>query len=149
MSASKIMFYHATETSVIAVLFELLKKSLQARKRCLVVFDTLENASHISSRLWKFQEDFIMPHGLITEEFPEKQLILLSDNTKNINNSDYIFFIGRMNVTDFNHFERSIVIFDNSCDITKDHIRQEFKQLRLANHEVTYYQQHQNLWISK
>ena len=146
----QIMFYHAVETSVIAVLFDLLKKSLQSYKRCLVCVDNLENAKQISENLWQCQSDFILPHGIINEAMPDKQPILLTDNTDNINNADYIFFIGQVAIKNTEHFERSIVIFDNHSEETKSYIREQFKSLKNnANISLSYYQQKENRWVLK
>ncbi len=144
-----VMFYHALETSAVAVLFELLKKSFQDNKRCLVCVDTLDNADVMSENLWKHQDDFILPHGLITQEMPDKQPILLTNNTENINHADYIFFIGLVQITDIEHFKRCVVIFDDMSETVKDHARNQFKILKNNNITVKYYQQINNKWHLK
>ena len=143
---SDIMFYHAIETNMIAVLFELLKKSFKDNKRCLVCIDTPENATNISESLWAFQDNFILPHGLITEDMPDKQPILLTHNTDNINNADYIFFIGLIQITDTEHFKRCIVIFDDTSEDIKLHTREQFKLLKKNNVTLKYYQQTNGKW---
>ena len=143
------MFYHALETSAVAVLFELLKKSFQDNKRCLVCVDTLNNADVMSENLWKHQDDFILPHGLITQEMPDKQPILLTNNTENINHADYIFFIGLVQITDIEHFKRCVVIFDDMSETVKDHARNQFTILKNNNITVKYYQQINNKWHLK
>jgi DNA polymerase III subunit chi len=127
---NQVMFYHANQTSAVVVLFDLLKKSLKNNKKCLVCCDTLENAKGISDDLWIFQSDFILPHGIINEAMPDKQPVLLTDNTDNINQSDYIFFIGHTLIKDTECFERSIVIFDNHSEVIKSYMREQFKALK-------------------
>lgn len=133
---NQVMFYHANTNSAVAVLFDLLKKSLKNTKKCLVCCDNLDTATHISEYLWKIQSDFIVPHGIITEAMPDKQPVLLTDNTENINQSDYIFFIGHVLIKDTEYFERSIVIFDNHSDAIKSYMREQFKSLK-SNPDVT------------
>lgn len=143
------MFYHALETHVTGVLFELLKKSLEQSKRILVRTDSFETAEKLSNDLWKFQDNYVLPHGLVCEEMPDKQPILLTYHQENLNNADYIFFIGQVEIADFSDFadyQRAIVIFDDTSDAIKDHMRQEFKKLKQNKIQVTYYQQRQGKW---
>jgi DNA polymerase IIIc chi subunit len=149
MSDKKIMFYHATQTSMIAVLFELLKKSFQNNKKSLVYVDTHQNAAQISDDLWKFTDDFILPHGLITEEMPDKQPILLTHTLNNLNNADYIFFIGQVDISDITDFERYIVIFDDSSEHIKTHVREHYINLKNAGKTALYYKQQDGAWVSK
>ncbi len=138
---NQVMFYHANQTSAVAVLFDLLKKSLKDSKKCLVCCDTLDTANNISEYLWKIQSDFILPHGIITEAMPDKQPVLLTDNTDNINQSNYIFFIGHVLIKDTEFFERSIVIFDNHSDAIKSHMREQFKSLKNNQDVILTYNQ--------
>jgi len=80
---------------------------------------------------------------------PDKQPILLTYHQENLNNADYIFFIGQVEIADFSDFadyQRAIVIFDDTSDAIKDHMRQEFKKLKQNKIQVTYYQQRQGKW---
>lgn len=145
----KIMFYHATETNTVCVLFELLKKSFTSGKRCLVCIDTAENAKVISEKLWALNDDFILPHGLSLEEMPDKQPILLTHTMENLNKADYIFFIGQMKIDDTGNFERHIVIFDDYNMDTKNYMRDVFKRLKSENKTVLYYKQQAGAWVQK
>lgn len=149
MSDKKIMFYHATQTSMVEVLFELLKKSFQNHKKSLVYVDTHQNATKISDDLWKIADDFILPHGLITQEMPDKQPILLTHTLNNLNDADYIFFVGQVDINDAHDFERSIVVFDNSSEIIKSHVREHYINLKKTGKTVLYYKQQNGAWVSK
>lgn len=144
-----VMFYHVVETNKVAVLFELLKKSFESRKRCLVHIDTLENAQQISDQLWRAQDDYILPHGIINEAMPDKQPILLTDKLENVNQADYIFFIGKSDIVEFESYKRCVVIFDDYSDDIKIHFRSEYKRLREQGSPLTYYQQVQGKWVAK
>jgi|GEM_PF-4216145 len=142
----EIMFYHALETDKNAVLFTLLKKSLSLNKRVIIRTIDLESAQNISDDLWQAQADFILPHGLICEPMADKQPVLITYHTENVNQADYIFFLGAVDVTDFTQYERCIVIFDEHSDTIKAHMRQQFKMLKENQQSVNYYQQRQGKW---
>jgi DNA polymerase III subunit chi len=149
MSDKKIMFYHATETNMVGVLFELLKKTFLSHKKCLVCVDTFDNMTQISEKLWALNDDFILPHGLITQIMPDKQPILLTQTTDNLNGADYLFFIGQVTITDTPIFERYIVIFDDNDDDIKNYIRESYVALKKENKNVIYYKQQAGAWVQK
>lgn len=143
------MFYHAVETNMYAVLFELLKKSFQSKKRCLVHTHSLEYAAEISQKLWAAQDNYILPHGLVSEKNAVDQPILLTDQLENHNQAEYLFFTGNCDITYSQAYQRHIVIFDDHTDIIKSNMRTQFKSLKAQQIPITYYQQIQGKWLEK
>lgn len=144
--SAEISFYHALETDQENVLFLLLKKSLAQGKKSLIRTPSFEVAQALSEFLWQAQPNFILPHGLICEPDADKQPILISYHPENVNQADYLFFIGSVTIEDLDDFTRIIVIFDDRCPTTKAHMRQEYKRLKAQNMPLAYYQQQQGKW---
>ena len=144
---SEIMFYHAIETDMRTVLYQLLQKSLAQSKRSLIYVVDLEAAQKLSDFLWAHRKDYIMPHGLVCETLPEHQPILITYRTENLNKADYIFFIGAVNIEIFDQFHRIIALFDDTDDGIKNHFRSEYKRLKNQDNSLKYYQQQNGKWV--
>ena len=136
-------FYHLTRSSADEALPMLLQKTLQADKRALVCCQSQQKAQ-ISSAVWSFGEASWMPHGIEGKDDDDAELcpIWICDNpSNNANNSQFVFFVNGITPQSFDDKERVFVLFDGNDTGALEAARRQWKDLRDAGHDLSYWQQ--------
>ena len=89
---AEISFYHLINSTLEEALPVLLKKTLDAGKRAVVMAETNERLETLSSILWTAEPDSWIPHGSLKDGHLEHQPIWLTTSLENPNKATYLFF---------------------------------------------------------
>lgn len=144
-----IRFYHLQEYSTEQALPMLIEKTLQRDLRSLVIASSEHRLSQLSQALWTFRDDSFLPHGTISDPYPEKQPVLLSTEIDNLNESQILFLTDR---ADFpaqpDQFTIIATLFDHRDQEAVQRARTAWKTLK-DDHQLTYWQQISNKWVKQ
>ena len=124
---SKIDFYHLTQTDMEAVLLMLLKKTLAAGKRALVLCPQ-PAASAIDTDLWTRESDSWFAHGLDDADGQDIAKIWISTNMSvNPINAEFAFLLHGSEPADISQFERVFNLFDGRSEAQVQQARDQWK----------------------
>jgi len=144
---SEILFYHLTETSLEQVLPSLIMRSIERGWNVALQCPDEEICKKLDIFLWTFAERSFLPHGTVSDDYPEEQPVLLSLDDKNRNNAYVGFSVAGAIAENPQNYRRLCVIFDGQN-------AEELQRARLAwkkwsgeeeggkkCYELTYWQQ--------
>jgi len=138
---TEILFYHMTESTLEEALPALLEKTLQRGWRAAVQTGTEERRDALDAHLWTFREDSFLAHGLDRDPHAEEQPVLLTTGAENRNGATVRFLVDGARPPDLSAYERAIFLFDGHDQQQIEAAREEWKTLKAAGHDVTYWQQ--------
>ena len=137
---SKIDFYHLTQTNMEAVLLMLLKKTLAAGKKALVLCPQ-PVASALDTDLWTREPDSWFAHGLDDAEGQNIAKIWISTDTAvNPINAEFVFLLHGSEPADIGEYERVFNLFDGRSEAQLQQARDQWKRWGdLASAERGYF----------
>jgi len=138
---AEIWFYHLERSSLDQVLPELLEKTLGRGWRALVYGRDAGVLDALDERLWTWRADSFLPHGRSGDERASRQPILLSGDMDNANGAQALFVIDGGEFGDLSSYERCLVIFDGRDDAAVARAREQWKQVKAAGNEASYWRQ--------
>ncbi|MFK0163791.1 DNA polymerase III subunit chi [Rhizobium sp. NPDC090279] len=138
-----VLFYHLTESKLEDALPPLIDKSVE--RGWLVAVQMREPARRdlLDNHLWIYREDSFLPHGTDEDEMANRQPVLLTVSTDNINNATVRFFIDGAEVADVGAYQRVVLMFDGYDQEQLESARAQWKRLKGEGHNLTYWQQTQ------
>ena len=147
---AEISFYHLINSTLEEVLPVLLKKTLDAGKRAVVMAGTNERLETLSSILWTAEPDSWIPHGSLKDGHPEYQPIWLTISWENPNQATYLFLTDGATVESLEGFERCFDLFDGNEIASVQAARNRWTELKNGSHDRNYWQQNgQGKWEKK
>ena len=147
---AEISFYHLINSTLEEVLPVLLKKTLDAGKRAVVMAGTNERLETLSSILWTAEPDSWIPHGSLKDGHPEHQPIWLTISWENPNQATYLFLTDGATVESLEGFERCFDLFDGNEITSVQAARDRWTELKNGSHDRNYWQQNgQGKWEKK
>ena len=106
----------------------------------------------INSLLWTYSEEAFLPHGTTKDGMSDLQPIFLSADDNTPNNATFLFLVdgADINISDISKYERVFNIFDGNSQDSLTQARTIWKELKLLNVELHYWQQDVNgYWNEK
>ena len=147
---AEISFYRLTNSTLEEGLPVLLKKTLDAGKRAVVMAETSERLDTLSSILWTAEPDSWIPHGSLKDGHPEHQPIWLTISWENPNQATYLFLTDGATAESLEGFERCFDLFDGNEIASVKAARDRWTELKSAFHDRNYWQQNgQGNWEKK
>ena len=147
---SEISFYHLINSTLEEVLPVLLKKTLDAGKRAVVMAETNERLETLSSILWTSEPDSWIPHGSLKDGHPEHQPIWLTISWENPNQATYLFLTDGATAESLEGFDRCFDLFDGNEIASVQAARDRWTELKNEVHDRNYWQQNgQGKWEKK
>jgi len=146
---TEIGFYHLTRSGLEQALPQLLQKTMDAKKRALIVLGSAERVQWLSDQLWTFESASWLPHGSKKDGDPELQPIWLDTSDENANGAQFVFLADGGEVSDVSAFERCFDLFDGRDDDAVASARARWKTLKDDGHDLTYWQQGERGWEKK
>lgn len=141
----ELLFYHLEQATLERVLPDLLSKSLERGWRAIVETNKHEQMEALDTMLWTYSPDSFLAHSTTNETLSEdtlqKQPILITDKTENLNNANIRFFIDSGDVTLHQGYERLVYIFNGNNEADLKRAREQWKAAKAAEIEATYWQQ--------
>jgi DNA polymerase-3 subunit chi len=138
---AEVLFYHMTESTLEDTLPALLEKTLQRGWRAAVQTGTEERRDALDAQLWVFRDDSFLAHGTDRDLYPEDQPVLLTTGPENGNGASVRFIVDGARAPDVSAYERAIFLFDGHDQEQIEAAREQWKSLKAAGHDVTYWQQ--------
>ncbi|MGV3278835.1 DNA polymerase III subunit chi [Rickettsiales bacterium LUAb2] len=135
-----INFYGVSSITKEKALIKLLEKTIETNKKAIVFSNSLDKLQALDDTLWTSAN--WLPHALISDEFKEKQLILLTDKLESLpNKPNYLFVIDDSEVVFLDSFERLFIIFYNQDDNEINFAKEKWKFYKKAGYNLKYFQQ--------
>ena len=138
---AEISFYHLINSTLEEVLPVLLKKTLDAGKRAVVMAGTSERLETLSSILWTAEPDSWIPHGSLKDGHPEHQPIWLTISWENPNQATYLFLTDGATAESLEGFDRCFDLFDGNEIASVQAARDRWTKLKNEFHDRNYWQQ--------
>jgi DNA polymerase-3 subunit chi len=136
-----IFFYHLERSSLETALPELLEKTLEAKKRALVLAQFDAQVEELSDVLWAYKSESWLPHGTSTDGFAAQQPVWLSSLDENANGSSFLFLTNGAASDNVAEYERCFELFDGNNPDAVISARKRWKVYKEAEHKLAYYQQ--------
>lgn len=139
---TEILFYHLQRQPLEAVLPTLVEKSLDRGWRVVVQATTEERLAALDDHLWTYSDESFLPHGTDREPDAAEQLVVLTLAERNPNDASIRFLVESASLpADAGLYQRVVVMFDGSDEEALSLAREQWKAVKAAGHEATYWQQ--------
>ncbi|MBX4336186.1 DNA polymerase III subunit chi [Bartonella raoultii] len=136
-----ILFYHLMQSTLEDILPTLIERALTRFGKVTIQCVSEERRDAIDSRLWVYDDESFIGHGTECDQYPNFQPVFLTTGQENPNNSQIRFLIEGAICSDIDVYQRLVVIFDGQNDEQLNLIRTQWKKYKMANHNLTYWQQ--------
>jgi DNA polymerase III subunit chi len=138
---TEVLFYHLTESTLEQALPSLLEKSLERGWRAAVQAGSEERRDALDTLLWTFRDDSFLAHGMDRDPHAAQQPILLTTGPGNDNEARIRFIVDGAEPPDLGGYERGVIMFDGHDEEQLAAARSQWRALKAAGHDVTYWQQ--------
>ncbi len=138
---AEILFYHLTESTLDEALPGLLERSLSRGWRAVVQAGSEERRDALDQRLWTFRDDSFLGHGLEHEPHAVDQPVILTTSAANPNAAQIRFVVDGAEPPALDGYQRAVLMFDGHDEAQVAAARGQWKALKAAGHELTYWQQ--------
>ncbi len=136
-----VRFYHLTRTPLEAALPTMLEKTLDRGQRAVVVAGSRDRVESLNAHLWTYRDPSFLPHGSARDGHAAAQPIWLTELAENPNGAQVLFLTDGAEAEELGGFEICAVLFDGQDQSALGAARVQWKRLKEAGHEVTYWQQ--------
>lgn len=138
---AELWFYHLEKAGVGDVLPGLLQKVLERGSRALVVVPDADAAARLDAGLWTFRDESFLPHGRDTEPNAPRQPVLISTETRNVNQADMLFCLGGADPGNPDGWSRVILLFEDADEAAKQSARALWSAMKKTANVVSYWKQ--------
>jgi DNA polymerase-3 subunit chi len=142
---TEVLFYHLQRQPLEAVLPTLLQKSLERGWRIAVQATTPERVSALDDHLWTYADEGFLPHCTDREPDAAEQPVVLTVAGANPNGAQIRFLCeGAPLPEDASAYQRLVLLFDGGDPQALAIARDQWRAVKAAGHEATYWQQDAN-----
>lgn len=138
---TEIRFYHMTRTTLEAALPQMLEKTLERDQRAVVRAGSAERVEALTNWLWTYRERSFLPHGSAKDGHAALQPIWLTDQDERPNDAQVLFLTDGAAAERPADFELCAVLFDGNDEAALAAARAQWRDLKEAGHDLTYWQQ--------
>jgi DNA polymerase III subunit chi len=147
---AEVLFYHLEHRPWEQVLPRLLVAANSRGWRSVVQVGDAARVEHVSEVLWASDADPFLAHGAEADGRAALQPIWLTPGGENPNGASVRFFIEGAPIENLAGLARAVVLFDGLDDEAVGRAREEWKRLKAEGHEISYWQQDENLrWVNR
>jgi DNA polymerase-3 subunit chi len=148
---TEVLFYHLVGKPPEAVLPGLLERSLKRGWRAVVQAGSSERVEAIDAYLWTYTDESYLPHGTAKDGRAGEQPVYLTQTGENPNGAAIRFLLeGAPVPDDLSAYERLVVMVSGDDEAAVAAARAQWKALKAARHELTYWQQDgRGAWVRK
>jgi DNA polymerase-3 subunit chi len=137
-----VLFYHLQHKPLEAVLPTLLEKSLERGWRAVVQATSAERLAALDDHLWTFSDESFLPHATDKEPDAPAQPVVLTLSDRNPNAAAIRFLVeGAPIPPEIGGYERVVLLFDGNDEAALAAARADWKSVKAAGHDATYWQQ--------
>ena len=138
---TEVLFYHLEHRSLESVLPELLERTLARGWKAVVQAGTPERIEALDSHLWTYADDSFLPHGSARDGNLDTQPIALTLGEDNPNGAQVRFLVDGAGHADLSSYVRAVFLFDGREETAVANARQQWKAVKAAGLDATYWQQ--------
>ena len=136
---TEILFYHLTAQPLARALPALLEKCLERKWKVVVQATGEERVAALDAALWTYADDSFLPHGAGPDGADEP--VWLTTTDQNPNAAAVRVLVDGAPPPSLEGYERALVLFDGADPDALEAARAQWKTLKAAGHEVTYWRQ--------
>ena len=136
-----VRFYHLTRTSLEAALPLMLERTLERDQRAIVMAGSQERVDALNAQLWTYRDRTFLPHGAERDGYPADQPIWLTTKAENPNGAQVLFLTDGARRDALEPFEICAILFDGNDEEAVRAAREQWRGLKDAGHDLTYWQQ--------
>ena len=145
-----VRFYHLTRTRLEAALPKMLEKTLERGQRAVVIAGSDERVESLNAQLWTTDERGFLPHGSAKDGHAEDQPVWLTARDENPNGAQVLFLTDGASSQSLAGYETCAILFDGTDETAVARARDQWRALKEAGHEVTYWKQdEQGRWAQE
>jgi len=144
-----VAFYHLQRSRLEDALPMLLGKTLEAKKRAVVVAGSEDRVADLDSVLWTSDPASWLPHGTKRDGNAADHPIWLTDADENPNDAAFLFLTDGASSSKVGDFERCFVMFDGNDPEALSVARERWKTMKADGHDLTYWKQGERGWVKQ
>ena len=139
---AEVLFYHLQRQPLESVLPTLLERSLERGWKAVVQLASEERLASLDDQLWTFSDEGFLAHGTDREPHAADQPVVLTLSADNPNGASIRFLVeGAPLPEDISAYQRMVILFDGTDQHALALARDQWKAVKTAGHEATYWQQ--------
>ncbi len=138
---TEVRFYHLTRTALDQALPQMLEKTLERGRRAVVRAGSESRVEALSARLWTYHDRAFLPHGTVTDGRARRQPVWLTVEDEAPNGAEVLFLTDGTGSDRIADYGLCAILFDGRDDTAVGEARAQWKELKDAGHDVTYWQQ--------
>ncbi len=138
-----IRFYHLTKTALENALPQMLEKVIERGQEAVILSSDERALGDLDQNLWGYRPDSFLPHGTKRDGSIEEHPVWLTTEQDDIAKRDVAFIVHGAHPGALESDKTSLcaVLFDGNNPTVVQDSRALWKELKAANHELTYWQQ--------
>jgi DNA polymerase III subunit chi len=141
---TEVRFYHLTRSTLESALPKMLEKTRERDQNAVVLAGSPERVEVLASYLWTYNDRGFLPHGSAKDGRAEDQPIWLSDKDECPNGAQVLFLTDGAASEKIGAYDLCAVLFDGKDPDAVAASRDQWRVLKEAGHEVTYWQQEES-----
>jgi DNA polymerase-3 subunit chi len=138
---TEVLFYQLERQPLDQVLPGLLEKTLERGWRAVVQAGGAERLEALDGLLWTYREESFLPHGTASDGSSDRQPIFLTAGEDNPNGASIRFFVDGAECGELGGYVRVVYLFDGRDQDALQQARRQWKTVKAAGHDCTYWQQ--------
>lgn len=138
---TEIRFYHLQKKSAESVVFDLIERALQKFNRIQVRVRDEKDANRLNDFLWTNKAESFLPHGTSSEQFADKQPVLITALNDNQNGAEVVFLMPGCDTANIESFALCCDILDGRDEEQIASGRARYKDWKARGHNLSYWQQ--------
>jgi DNA polymerase-3 subunit chi len=138
---TEVLFYHLEHQPLERALPAMVERTLERNWRAVIQCGSEERVEALDTLLWTYREDSFLPHGTRRDGNPQQQPVFLTSAEENPNQATVRFLVDGAELADVSAYARVVYLFDGRDAGAVERARQQWKAVKAAGCEVTYWQQ--------
>jgi DNA polymerase III subunit chi len=138
---TEVLFYHLEHQTLEGALPALIERTLSRNWRAVIQAGSEERVEALDTLLWTYREESFLPHGTRRDPHPDQQPLFLTSSDDNPNAATVRFLVDGADVDDVTAYDRIVYLFDGRDAGAVERAREQWRRLRAAGCDVTYWQQ--------
>ena len=143
---AEVRFYALQRRRLEEALAELAQEGFAAGRRIAVQAGDAEQVASLDERLWTFDDESFLPHGLANAADGARQPLTIGEGGDNPNGAQWRIFVGGADLAPFlasetQGYERLILLFDDTSDEAKAAARKAWTAAKAGTGEVGFWRE--------
>jgi DNA polymerase-3 subunit chi len=138
---TEVLFYHLEHQPLERVLPSLVERTLARGWRAVVQAGSEERVEALDTLLWTYTEESFLPHGTKRDGHAAEQPVYLTTEDANPNGATVRFLVDGAGMPELAGYERLVFLFDGHDAAAVAQAREQWKAVKAAGCEATYWQQ--------